>query len=100
MIGALEVLEGGPPQPEPHAWEGFSLREQTLQFEKALIERALRDSGGAVTKAARLLGLNNHQSLIAVLNGRHRDLLGVRTAVRIRRRAIMSDRKARAANTH
>ena len=98
VIGALERSDVVAEQPQVQNWNGFSLRKQTLKFEKTLIERALRDSGGAVTKAARLLGLNNHQSLIAVLNGRHKDLLGVRTAVRIRRRAIMSDRKARAAN--
>jgi len=100
VIGALEESDAADQQPQIDTWDGFSLRKQTLQFEKGLIERALRDSGGAVTKAARLLGLNNHQSLIAVLNGRHKDLLGVRTAVRVRRRAIMLDRKTRAAGNH
>lgn len=71
-------------------WEGFSLKQHVRAFEKSLIERALRDSGGAVTKAARLLGFRHHQSLISLINGRHRDLLGTRSAVRKRRRPLLS----------
>jgi len=61
-----------------------------LKIEKTFIERALRDAGGSVTKAARLLGFRHHQSLIALINSRHRDLLGTRSAVRKRRHHLFS----------
>ena len=70
-------------------WDGFSFKQQVLNYEKEIISRALRDTGGAVTKAARLLGFNHHQSLIALINSRHKGLLGVRSAVRKRRRSII-----------
>jgi CheY-like chemotaxis protein len=70
-------------------WEGFSFKEQILECERALIERALKDSGGSVTKAARLLGFKHHQSLISILNGRHKGLLKVRSTIRARRRRIL-----------
>lgn len=73
-----------------HSWEGFSFKQQILDCEKALIERALRDAGGSVTRAARLLGFHHHQSLISLINSRHKDLLKTRTAVRKRRRHIFS----------
>jgi DNA-binding NtrC family response regulator len=66
------------------------LRQQVRNYEKALIERALRESGGAVTKAAHLLGFKHHQSLISLINSRHRDLLGTRSVVRKRRSHIFS----------
>jgi CheY-like chemotaxis protein/Flp pilus assembly protein TadD len=71
-------------------WEGFSLKSQILNFEKSLLERALRDAGGSVTRAAQLLGFRHHQSLIALINGRHRDLLKSRSAIRKRRRHLFS----------
>ena len=72
------------------SWEKFSLRQHVRNYEKALIERALRDSGGAVTKAAHILGFKHHQSLISLINSRHRDLLGTRSTVRKRRSHIFS----------
>src|ERR1044072_2635933 len=77
------------PTTEPD-WEEFSLRQQVRNYEKALIERALREAGGAVTKAAHLLGFKHHQSLISLINSRHRDLLGTRSVVRKRRSHIFS----------
>src|SRR5712692_3584176 len=71
------------------SWDGFSFKQEVLDYEKAIISRALRDTGGAVTRAARLLGFNHHQSLIALINSRHKGLLGVRSAVRKRRRSII-----------
>ena len=73
-----------------HSWEGFSFRKEILRIESALIERALRDAGGSVTKAARLLGFGHHQSLIALINSRHRELLQTRSAVRKRRQHLFS----------
>ena len=90
VIDALKTGESEAlPSTEP-AWEGFSLRQQVRNYEKALIERALREAGGAVTKAAHLLGFKHHQSLISLINSRHRDLLGTRSAVRKRRSHIFS----------
>ena len=73
-----------------HSWEGFSFKEKILDCERALIERALRDANGSVTRAARLLGFRHHQSLISLINSRHKELLKTRTAVRKRRRHIFS----------
>jgi CheY-like chemotaxis protein/tetratricopeptide (TPR) repeat protein len=87
-LGAAEDEEG---KSKEHSWEGFSFKQQILDCEKALIERALRDAGGSVTRAARLLGFNHHQSLISLINSRHKDLLKTRTAVRRRRRHIFSE---------
>ncbi len=73
-----------------HSWEGFSFRQEVVKIERALIERALRDTGGSVTKASRLLGFKHHQSLIALINTRHKNLLNTRSAIRKRRRHIFS----------
>jgi tetratricopeptide (TPR) repeat protein len=65
-----------------------SLEELVLNYEGDLIRRALESSGGSVTRAARLLGIT-HQGLAFILNGRHRNLLSVRTPVKPRRRSII-----------
>ncbi|PYS24161.1 MAG: hypothetical protein DMF72_06430 [Acidobacteria bacterium] len=93
---ALRVIETlmhsaeAEPEIESASWDGFSFKKEVLKIEKALIERALRDAGGSVTRASRLLGFRHHQSLIALINSRHRDLLGTRSAVRKRRRHLFS----------
>ena len=66
----------------------FSLESEVLQYEGTLIRKALEASGGSVTRAARLLGVT-HQGLAFILNGRHNDLLSVRTPVKKRRRSII-----------
>ena len=43
-----------------------------------------------MTKASQLLGFKHHQSLVSLLNNRHKDLIGHRTAVRKRRRHLFS----------
>jgi hypothetical protein len=75
---------------EIESWDGFSFKREVLKIEKKFIERALRDAGGSVTRASRLLGFRHHQSLIALINSRHRDLLGTRSAVRKRRHHLFS----------
>lgn len=102
----ISVLRGkDQEEPAPvESWDNFSLKREVRAFEKSLIERALRDSGGAVTKAAHLLGFKHHQSLISLINSRHRDLLGQRSAVRPRRSHLFSKprrakQKLAAANT-
>ena len=67
---------------------GFSLDAEVLRYEGSLIRKALEESGGSVTRAARLLG-TTHQGLAFILNGRHSDLLSVRTPVKKRRRSII-----------
>jgi len=67
---------------------GSSLDAEVLRYEGSLIRKALEDSGGSVTRAARLLGVT-HQGLAFILNGRHSDLLSIRTPVKKRRRSII-----------
>ena len=67
---------------------GFSLDSEVLHYEGSLIRRALEESGGSVTRAARLLGIT-HQGLAFILNGRHSDLLSIRSPVKRRRRSII-----------
>jgi CheY-like chemotaxis protein len=87
-LGAAE--QTGDSKGKDYSWEGFSFKQEVLKSEKALIERALRDAGGSVTRAARLLGFRHHQSLISLINSRHKDLLQTRSAVRPRRRHLFS----------
>lgn len=84
------IMEGGD---DPHGkldWDGFSFKEQILKCERALIERALKESEGSVTRAASLLGFKHHQSLISIINGRHKGLLTVRSKIKARRRSILA----------
>ncbi|HEY2973829.1 MAG TPA: response regulator, partial [Pyrinomonadaceae bacterium] len=74
------------------SWEGFSLRAEMTKIERLLVTRALREAGGSVTKASKLLGLKHHQSLISVLESRHHDLNEQRS-VRKRRRHLFSKPK-------
>ena len=66
---------------------GFNMYEAVHDFEARLIEQALEEARGSVTKAARLLGLT-HQTLGTILNTRHKSLAGKRTPVRRRLRSI------------
>lgn len=90
LLDILTIPEPTEPQMDEVSWQGFSFKKEVLKIEKTFIERALRDAGGSVTKAARLLGFRHHQSLIALINSRHRDLLGTRSAVRKRRHHLFS----------
>jgi len=91
VIDALTTAEDDQDsESKEHSWEGFSFRQEVVKIERALIERALRDTGGSVTKASRLLGFKHHQSLIALINTRHKNLLNTRSAIRKRRHHIFS----------
>ncbi|HEX5884213.1 MAG TPA: helix-turn-helix domain-containing protein [Pyrinomonadaceae bacterium] len=83
--GAAVATFGSVPASMP---PGFSLDAEVLRYEGSLIRKALEDSGGSVTRAARLLGVT-HQGLAFILNGRHSDLLSIRTPVKKRRRSVM-----------
>jgi len=73
----------------PRDLTNFSLRRAVQRYEAHWIRLALKDTGGLVTRAARLLGFNHHQSLITLMNARHKDLLKTRSAVRKRRSHII-----------
>ncbi len=83
-----EASEDASETPRVSMQSGFSLDAEVLRYEGNLIRKALEDSGGSVTRAARLLGVT-HQGLAFILNGRHSDLLSIRTPVKRRRRSII-----------
>ncbi|MCA1614908.1 MAG: hypothetical protein LC800_12395 [Acidobacteria bacterium] len=76
----------------PDPWAGFSFKDEVRRFEEDLIERALRDAGGSVSRAARLLGFRHHESLNWRLKNRNKNLLPARTPARRRRRSIITKR--------
>ena len=55
-------------------WIDCSMWEEVRLYEAKLIKQALDMGGGSVVRAAKLLGIS-HQSLSAMLNKRHKDLL-------------------------
>ena len=69
-------------------WAGFSLKAEVMRYEAELITRALRDADGVVSRAAKLLGFKHHQTFVALLNNRHKELLGERRPVVPRRRSV------------
>lgn len=68
--------------------KNFSLFSAMHEFEEKLIEQALEEADGSVTKAAKLLGLK-HQTLITMLNTRHKQLQGKRKPPEKRLRSII-----------
>jgi DNA-binding NtrC family response regulator len=68
-----------------HDWNGCSLEEEVLSYERKLIRLALDTTEGKVTQAAEMLGIT-HQSLSFILSTRHKDLLEARRPPRPRRR--------------
>ena len=75
--------------PGPTTWTGFSLKKALRRYEARIIECALKDSGGIVSRAAYLLGYKNHNSLIKKLNNQHQDLLPRRTPAKPRKRSLI-----------
>lgn len=75
--------------PSPQSWENFSLKEALRRYEARIIERALKDAVGVVTRASHMLGFKHHTSLINRLNSRHRELLAARTPVEPRKRSLI-----------
>jgi DNA-binding NtrC family response regulator len=72
----------------PRTWTNFSLKEALHRYEARLIERALKDAGGVVVRAARLLGIKR-QNLDAKLHQHYRHLLHLRPPVKPRRSSLM-----------
>lgn len=81
--------------PLARGWDGFSLKKEVRRYEAALIERALKESDGVVSRAAQMLGFEHYQTLIALLNNRHKHLLHARTPIVPRRRSIIRMRAPR-----
>ena len=78
-------INDGDKQPEPQ-----DFHSAVVEYEEQLIRRALVDANNKPTQAARLLGLKNHQGLLAMLDNRHKKLreeLGI--TKRPRRKPIM-----------
>jgi tetratricopeptide (TPR) repeat protein len=72
--------------------KNFTLPGAVHEFEAKLIERALEEAGGSVTRAARLLGLT-HQTLDSILRSRHRQLAAKRKPVQRRLKSIIKEPK-------
>ncbi len=75
--------------PAPPDWTNFSFKDAVRKYESHLIKLALSETGGKVTAAARLLGFKHHQSLIALIDSRHKALLEARAPVRPRRHHLL-----------
>lgn len=86
---ACRVLFLSGASPTPVTWQGFSLKEAVRRYEKRIIERALRDVGGLVTRAAHLLGYGNHNTLIKKLSEQYPELLCARKPAKTRRRSLI-----------
>ncbi len=54
-------------------WGKFSLADAVRRYQAHFIKLALKDAGGRITGAARLLGFKRHQSLISLLK-KHKDI--------------------------
>lgn len=97
----LEALGVGTAAPvrftPPRDWKGFSLPRELRRYERLIIERALKDAGGVVTRAAHLLGFRHHNSLISRLNQRHTLLLRSRSPVIPRKRSVIREVAAQSA---
>ena len=77
----------------PSSWHKVSFWQEVERYEAYLIERALNDARGVITRAATLLGLA-HQTLNSMLKeGRHKDLLSLRTPPEPRRQSIVRTRQ-------
>jgi CheY-like chemotaxis protein len=79
----------------PIGWRDFHFWTEVERYEAYLIERALKDTGGSVTRAAQLLGFSHHESLNSLLKGRHQDLLSLRRPVESRRQSIIPGERRR-----
>ena len=94
VIEALGTAEFQGYEAKDLSWASF--KREIRKAEKALLARALQQAEGSVTKAAHLLGFKHHQSLISIINIRHKELLKTRSRIRKRRRHIFSQpRKVR-----
>jgi CheY-like chemotaxis protein/tetratricopeptide (TPR) repeat protein len=75
--------------PSPPTWKGFNFSVAVRRFEAGLIERALRDAGGVVARAAQLLGVGRGRLNEMLRSGRHKALKHLRTPVEPRKSSLM-----------
>jgi DNA-binding NtrC family response regulator len=76
--------------PTPPTWKGFNLVNAVRRYEAHIVERALKEAGGIVARAAELLGIHR-QTLNSMLkeNGRHTALARLLTAKEPRRPSLI-----------
>jgi tetratricopeptide (TPR) repeat protein len=72
--------------------KNFSFYSAVREYEARLIEQALAEAGGSVTRAAKILGLT-HQNIGYLLKRRHKGLADKRTPVKKRLRSIIKKPK-------
>jgi CheY-like chemotaxis protein/Tfp pilus assembly protein PilF len=76
-------------RPSPPSWKGFNFFDAVLRYEARLIESALREAGGVVSRAAQLLGVERRNLDAMLRKGRHKSLGHLRTPVEPRKRSLM-----------
>jgi transcriptional regulator with GAF, ATPase, and Fis domain len=74
------------------------LQREVLKFEGGLIQRALAQANGSVTRAASLLGMS-YQALAYIIESRHKDLLKDRSPIRRRSRRDHEPERSGSLNT-
>jgi two-component system, chemotaxis family, chemotaxis protein CheY len=76
--------------PTPPTWKGFNFYDAVLRYEARIIERALKEARGIVSRAAELLGISR-QSLDSMLkgSGRHTALAQMRAPAERQPRSLM-----------
>jgi CheY-like chemotaxis protein/tetratricopeptide (TPR) repeat protein len=76
--------------PAPPTWKGFNLVNAVRRYEARIVERALKEAGGVVVRAAELLGIHR-QTLHSMLKekGRHAALARLLTAKEPRRPSLI-----------
>jgi tetratricopeptide (TPR) repeat protein len=72
--------------------KNFNFYGAIHEFEAKIIERALEEAEGSVTRAAKLLGVR-HQTLSTIIKTRHKRLAGKRTPAEKRLRSIIKKPK-------
>ena len=74
-------------------WADYSLRTEVRRYEEHMIRRALKESGGAVSHAAQLLGFRYHQALVSLINTRYKHLLRERLPIKPRQKKDRASRQ-------
>jgi tetratricopeptide (TPR) repeat protein len=74
---------------DKHTWEDFSLKEEVRRLEERYIRLALEDSEGRVSRAAKLLGFEDHGSLNSLLKNKYQHLRAARLPASPRKRSII-----------
>ena len=98
LAASLPVAEGSSAIPaamrearhsDEDKWENFSLKEEVRRLEERYIRRALKDSEGRISQAAKLLGFEDHGSLNSLLKNKYPHLHAARLPPSPRKRSII-----------